>query len=243
MQFDGKGDLVLPVNTLLSKQIIKSLHEIEERQVPGLKQEYFSSWWVPHRYRKLKAIGTGAYAIVCEAYDCLLKKKVAIKKMNTPFRDNLYSIRSLRELILLKSMNHENVVNLFYCWTNSTSPNDFDSFYVVMPMQGRDLSQVMKLNLLADEHVQYIAYQVLKGLKYIHSAGIVHRDLKPSNIAVDSQVDAKILDFGLARDDVSENQIGMTGYVVTRYYRAPEVITRWQTYNKKIDVWSIACIE
>ena len=132
LQFDDKtGDLILPVNTVLSKQIIRSLHEIEERQVPGLKAESFSSWWVPHRYRKLKAIGTGAYAIVCEAYDVLLKEKVAIKKMNTPFRDNLYSIRSLRELILLKSMNHENVVNLFYCWPgNSTGPEDFDSFYL-----------------------------------------------------------------------------------------------------------------
>lgn len=242
-QFDQTtGDLILPINTLLNSRTIKQLHEIHEIQVPGLKPDQFTAWQVPYRYQKLKAIGTGAYAIVCEAYDVLLKKKVAIKKMNTPFRDNLYSIRSLRELILLKNMNHENVVNLFYCWTNSTSAESFDSFYVVMPLVGRDLSQVMKYNLLADEHVQYIAYQTLKGLKYIHSAGIVHRDLKPSNIAVDAQVDAKILDFGLARDDVSENHIGMTGYVVTRYYRAPEVITRWQTYNKKIDVWSIACI-
>ena len=217
-QFDQTtGDLILPINTLLNSRTIKQLHEIHEIQVPGLKPDQFTAWQVPYRYQKLKAIGTGAYAIVSEAYDVLLKKKVAIKKMNTPFRDNLYSIRSLRELILLKNMNHENVVNLFYCWTNSTSAESFDSFYVVMPLVGRDLSQVMKYNLLADEHVQYIAYQTLKGLKYIHSAGIVHRDLKPSNIAVDAQVDAKILDFGLARDDVSENHIGMTGYVVTRY--------------------------
>ena len=236
LQFcQNTGDLILPINTVLNDQIIKKLHEIRELQIPGLKKEQFTAWHVPYRYQKLKSIGAGAYAIVCEAYDVLLKKKVAIKRMNSPFRDSLYSVRSLRELILLKNMDHENVVNLFYCWTNSETVEGFDSFYVVMPLVGRDLSQVMKFNTLADDHVKYIVVQALRGLKYIHSAGIVHRDLKPSNIAVDADVDAKILDFGLARNDVSENDIGMTGYVVTRYYRAPEVITRWQTYNKKID--------
>ena len=114
-----------------------------------------------------------------------------------------------------------------------------------MPSKGRDLNVVCKGNLLADEHVQYIAYQMLRGLKYIHASDIVHRDLKPANIAVDENVDLKILDFGLGRDDCSENtdlsKYTMTNYVATRYWRAPEVIIK-QTYSKKIDIWSAGIV-
>jgi p38 MAP kinase len=75
-------------------------------------------------------------------------------------------------------------------------------------------------------------------LKYIQSAGVIHRDLKPSNILVDENHDLKICDFGLAR--VWEPQ--MTGYVTTRFYRAPEIMTSWQTYGMEVDVWSCACV-
>lgn len=77
-----------------------------------------------------------------------------------------------------------------------------------------------------------------RGLKYVHSAGVVHRDLKPSNILINENCDLKICDFGLAR--VQETQ--MTGYVSTRYYRAPEIMLTWRRYNEKIDIWSAGCI-
>jgi p38 MAP kinase len=67
---------------------------------------------------------------------------------------------------------------------------------------------------------------------------VIHRDLKPSNILVDENCDLKICDFGLAR--VQEAQ--MTGYVSTRYYRAPEVMLTWGRYNEKVDIWSAGCI-
>ncbi|XP_014809143.1 PREDICTED: mitogen-activated protein kinase 13 isoform X5 [Calidris pugnax] len=73
---------------------------------------------------------------------------------------------------------------------------------------------------------------------YIHSAGIIHRDLKPGNLAVNEDCQLKILDFGLARHADAE----MTGYVVTRWYRAPEVILNWMHYNQTVDIWSIGCI-
>jgi len=81
-------------------------------------------------------------------------------------------------------------------------------------------------------------YQVLRGLKYIHSAGIIHRDLKPSNIAVNEDCELKILDFGLARP--TENE--MTGYVATRWYRAPEIMLNWMHYTQTVDIWSVGCI-
>jgi len=240
MEFGESGDIAVPPSGMTPELIARLHSTYYTPEIPGLKASSYAPWMVPVRYQKLKAIGTGAYAIVCEAYDCLRKERIAIKRMNTPFRDELYSVRSLRELMLLKNMDHENVINLYYCWANTSSDYDsFDHFYVVMPLVGRDLSQISKINVLSDDHAQFIAYQMLRGLRYIHAAGIVHRDLKPSNIAVNSQVDAKILDFGLARNTGEHD---MTGYVVTRYYRAPEVITRWQAYNKQIDIWSTACI-
>jgi p38 MAP kinase len=81
-------------------------------------------------------------------------------------------------------------------------------------------------------------YLSQRALKYIHSAGIIHRDLKPSNILINENCDLKICDFGLARDKDTH----MTGYVATRYYRAPEVMLNWQTYDVAMDIWSAGCI-
>ena len=83
--------------------------------------------------------------------------------------------------------------------------------------------------------------QVLKGLKYVHSAGVLHRDLKPSNLLVNASCDLKIGDFGLARTSTESNNF-MTEYVVTRWYRAPELLLSCDSYDASIDVWSVGCI-
>lgn len=87
--------------------------------------------------------------------------------------------------------------------------------------------------------VQYFLYQILRGLKYIHSANVIHRDLKPSNLLLNANCDLKICDFGLARP-TSENEC-MTEYVVTRWYRAPELLLN-SDYTAAIDIWSVGCI-
>lgn len=92
---------------------------------------------------------------------------------------------------------------------------------------------------LDKQYIQCFLYQILRGLKYIHSAGVIHRDLKPSNILVNANCDLKICDFGLARVS-SDSQ--MTGYVSTRYYRAPEIMLTWRRYDKAVDIWSVGCI-
>jgi serine/threonine protein kinase len=85
----------------------------------------------------------------------------------------------------------------------------------------------------------------LRGLKYVHSAGIIHRDLKPRNILINSNCDLKICDFGLARADIDSLQNAntmLTDYIVTRWYRAPEVILQYKQYTTAIDVWAVGCI-
>uniref|UniRef100_A0A3Q2CXX5 Mitogen-activated protein kinase 11 n=1 Tax=Cyprinodon variegatus TaxID=28743 RepID=A0A3Q2CXX5_CYPVA len=113
----------------------------------------------------------------------------------------------------------------------------YGTVYLVTNLMGADLNNIVKFQKLSDEHVQFLIYQLLRGLKYIHSAGLIHRDLKPSNVAVNEDCELRILDFGLARQTDDE----MTGYVATRWYRAPEIMLNWMHYNQN-DIWSVGCI-
>ncbi|XP_078110465.1 mitogen-activated protein kinase 14A isoform X1 [Sander vitreus] len=187
-----------------------------------------TTWDVPERYTALKSIGSGAYGTVCSAVDQKTKEKVAIKKLYRPFQSLIHTKRAYRELRLLRHIQHENVICLLDVFTPDFTLEKFQTFYMVMPLVAQDLGHIMKRRRLTDRIITYLFYQLLRGLKYIHSAGIVHRDLKPGNLAVSENCELKILDFGLARQTEGE----MTGYVVTRWYRAPEVIFNWMHYSQ-----------
>jgi len=195
-------------------------------------------WEVPSRYQLLSPVGSGAYGQVCSALDKLKDRKVAIKKLSRPFQSSIHAKRTYRELRMLKHMQHENVIGLLDVFTPSESYTDFEEVYMVTALMGADMNNIIKTQRLSDDHVQFLVYQVLRALKYIHSAGIIHRDLKPSNVAVNEDCELKILDFGLARH--TDDQ--MTGYVATRWYRAPEIMLNWMHYNQTVDVWSVGCI-
>ncbi|RXN12407.1 mitogen-activated kinase 13-like protein [Labeo rohita] len=190
-------------------------------------------WEVPDKYVCLKQIGTGAYGSVCSAINNKSKEKVAIKKLHRPFQSEIFAKRAYRELRLLKHMKHENavthlpfrcvnfavqpkVIGLLDVFTPASRLDDFQDFYLVMPYMYTDLSKVK--GILTEDRIQFLVYQMLCGLK----------DLKPGNLAVNQDCELKILDFGLARHAEAE----MTGYVVTRWYRAPEVILNWMHYTQ-----------
>uniref|UniRef100_A0A672RWW3 mitogen-activated protein kinase n=1 Tax=Sinocyclocheilus grahami TaxID=75366 RepID=A0A672RWW3_SINGR len=207
---------------------------------PGFYRQELNKtvWEVPERYQNLTPVGSGAYGSVCSAYDVRLRQKVAVKKLSRPFQSLIHSRRTYRELRLLKHMKHENVIGLLDVFTPAASLEEFNEVYLVTNLMGADLNNIVKFQKLSDEHVQFLIYQLLRGLKYIHSAGLIHRDLKPSNVAVNEDCELRILDFGLARQTDDE----MTGYVATRWYRAPEIMLNWMHYNQTVDIWSVGCI-
>uniref|UniRef100_A0A8C8CCJ5 mitogen-activated protein kinase n=1 Tax=Oncorhynchus tshawytscha TaxID=74940 RepID=A0A8C8CCJ5_ONCTS len=195
-------------------------------------------WEVPERYQSLSPVGSGAYGSVCSSYDVKSGQKMAVKKLSRPFQSIIHAKRTYRELRLLKHMKHENVIGLLDVFTPATSLEEFNDVYLVTHLMGADLNNIVKCQKLTDDHVQFLIYQILRGLK----------DLKPSNLAVNEDCELKILDFGLARHTDDE----MTGYVATRWYRAPEIMLNWMHYNMTVDgnnvfvavvdIWSVGCI-
>ncbi|CAN6483752.1 unnamed protein product [Victoria cruziana] len=185
-------------------------------------------------------IGKGAYGIVCSAMNSETKEQVAIKKIGNAFENKIDAKRTLREIKLLRHMDHENVVAI----RDIIPPpvrEAFNDVYIAYELMDTDLHQIIRSNQpLTEEHCQYFLYQILRGLKYIHSANVLHRDLKPSNLLLNANCDLKICDFGLAR--ITSETDFMTEYVVTRWYRAPELLLHSAEYTTAIDVWSVGCI-
>ncbi|XP_048021371.1 mitogen-activated protein kinase 9 isoform X2 [Megalobrama amblycephala] len=132
----------------------------------------------------------------------------------------------------------EEIIRLLNVFTPQKSLEEFQDLYLVMELMDASLCQVIHMDL-DHERMSYLLYQILCGIRHLHSAGIIHRDLKPSNIVVKSDCTLKILDFGLARTACTNFM--MTPYVVTRYYRAPEVILGMK-YKENVDIWSVGCI-
>lgn len=114
------------------------------------------------------------------------------------------------------------MIGLLNAFTPQHTLSEFTDFYIVMELMDGNLSQVVRADL-NHERISYLVYQMLCGVRYLHATGISHRDLKPSNLGATTSCGLKILDFGLARCGAANNFM-KTQYVVTRYYRAPEVI-------------------
>ncbi|KAB8262358.1 kinase-like domain-containing protein [Aspergillus pseudonomiae] len=185
------------------------------------------------RYINVRPVGLGAFSLVCSAYDLVRGQAVAIKKLLNPFATPASAKQTYREIKLLKQLRHENLIGLCDVFISPRT-----DVYLVTELLSTDLGRLLEAGPLEPQFVQYFAYQILRGLKYLHSAGVVHRDIKPSNLVIDENCDLKICDFGLSRPQDHR----MTGYVSTRYYRAPEVMLTWQMYGVEMDIWSAGCV-
>lgn len=201
------------------------------------------------RYNVLDVVGQGAYGVVCAAHDEDRDESVAIKKIFNPFEHVTCAKRTLREIRLLRLLQHDNIIRL-RTLLPPVRADGFKDLYIILDLMETDLASVIKSpQPLSDDHVQFFIYQVLRGVKFLHTSTptITHRDLKPRNLLVNSNCDLKICDFGLARVDfenfgVASKARAMTDYVATRWYRAPEIITGYVEYTKAVDMWAVGCI-
>ncbi|XP_028967706.1 mitogen-activated protein kinase ERK-A-like [Galendromus occidentalis] len=194
------------------------------------------------RYRSLTYIGEGAYGVVVSARDTVTGESVAIKKIS-PFEHQTYCQRTLREMRILTRFTHENIIDIRDL-LGAPTVDLMRDIYIVQCLMHTDMCKLLKHQRLSNDHVCYFLYQILRGLKYIHSANVLHRDLKPSNLLLNSSCDLKICDFGLARvaDPQLDHRGFLTEYVATRWYRAPEIMLNSRGYTKAIDIWSVGCI-
>lgn len=193
------------------------------------------------KYVPIKPIGRGAYGVVCSSIDMETHEKVAIKKIQNVFGNRIDALRTLRELKLLRHVKHENVIAL----KDVMMPmhrSSFKDVYLVYELMDTDLHHIIKSSQpLSNDHCKFFIFQLLCGLQYLHSANVLHRDLKPGNLLINANCALKICDFGLARTGNDSGQF-MTEYVVTRWYRAPELLLYCDNYGTSIDVWSVGCI-
>lgn len=195
------------------------------------------------KYEIQTQLGKGAYGIVWRAVDRRTKQVVAVKKIFDAFQNSTDAQRTFREVMFLQSLKHDNIIKLL---SVHRADNDKD-IYLVFEHMETDLHAVIKAKILEDIHKQYIIYQLLKTLKYLHSAELLHRDMKPSNLLLNSDCLMKVADFGLARSILmlEKEQVTkpvLTDYIATRWYRAPEILLGSTKYTKGVDMWSVGCI-
>lgn len=197
--------------------------------------------YISPRYQDLKFLARGSYGVVITAFDNKTSKRVAIKKIHSAF-DNITDAKHLlRELRLLRVINHRNVLKVLDV-DHPGIIKGWNDVYMVSELMFDDLEGVIgKRKRLSGHQVKFIIWGLLCGLKYLHSAGVVHRDLKPGNVLIDPKCRVKIADFGLARV-IEDLDVGLTKNVMTKSYRAPEVFLTPHCYNDAIDMWSVGVI-
>eukprot|EP00796_Vickermania_ingenoplastis_P012346 gene12346-8474_t len=199
---------------------------------------------VERNYKLLNLVGHGAYGTVCSAVEETTGEKVAVKKVSNVFSDIREGKRVLREMEIMTSLKHRNIIHLHHFFRPQMKET-FKDIYLVMDLYDTDLHKIIaSRQQLTNEHHQYFMIQAFRGLNYLHEAKVMHRDLKPSNLLVNGDCALAICDFGMARDDtMDENESDLTQYVVTRWYRPPEVLGMGpKQYTNAVDVWSLGLI-
>lgn len=203
------------------------------------------------RYMDLKPLGYGGSGLVFSAVDNDCDKKVAVKKI--VLTDPQSVKHALREIKIIRRLDHDNIVKVFETLGPSgmqlaedvNSLTEVNSVYIVQEYMVTDLCKLLEQGPLSEDHARLFMYQLLRGLKYIHSANVLHRDLKPANLFINTEdLVLKIGDFGLARimDPHYSHKGHLSEGLVTKWYRSPRLLLSPNNYTKAIDMWAAGCI-
>ena len=192
------------------------------------------------RYEKIDFLGEGQFATVYKARDKVTDKIVAVKKIKLGSRAEAkdgINRTALREIKLLQEIKHNNIIELVDVFGHKSNIS------IVMDFMDTDLEIIIKDQgiILTPANIKSYVLQTLLGLEYLHMNWILHRDLKPNNLLVDSKGCLKLGDFGLAKQFGSPNRV-YTHIVVTRWYRAPELLFGAKNYGVGVDIWAVGCI-
>jgi len=191
------------------------------------------------RYSKLEKIGEGTYGVVYKARDRVSQEVFALKKIRLDAEDEGVPSTAIREISLLKELQHQNIVRL------KDVVHSEKKLHLVFEFLEHDLKKHMDQQQatggLTVMQVKSFLYQMLRGIAFCHSHRVLHRDLKPQNLLIDRDRNLKLADFGLAR------AFGIpvrtyTHEVVTLWYRAPEILLGSKHYATPVDIWSVGCI-
>ncbi|XP_053677463.1 cyclin-dependent kinase 12 [Anopheles nili] len=197
----------------------------------------------------LEQIGEGTYGQVYKAKDQQTNELVALKKVRLEHEKEGFPITAVREIKILRQLNHKNIVNLREIVTDKQDALEFrkdkGSFYLVFEYMDHDLMGLLESGMVDfnEQNNASIMRQLLDGLNYCHKKNFLHRDIKCSNILMNNKGEVKLADFGLARLYNADNrERPYTNKVITLWYRPPELLLGEERYGPAIDVWSCGCI-
>ena len=173
-------------------------------------------------------------------------KTVAVKKISINKLSNSgYHTSALREVSILKNLQHENIIKILDIFLTEPKRNKKGNISIIYEYIENDLSSLMDNKVVFSiESIKCIMHQILKGIEYLHSNYIIHRDLKTANILIKNDGIVKLADFGMARKIKMLPSLNKayTNNVCTIWYRAPELLLNESIYRTEIDMWSIGCV-
>lgn len=190
------------------------------------------------KYQKLEKIGEGTYGVVYKAKNKKTGELLALKKIRLEAEDEGIPSTAIREISLLKQLQHPNIVKLY------DVVHTEKKLTLVFEYLDQDLKKYLDAcadNGLDAHTIKSFLYQLLQGIAYCHQHRVLHRDLKPQNLLINVEGELKLADFGLARAFGIPVR-SYTHEVVTLWYRAPDVLMGSNKYSTPVDIWSVGCI-
>ncbi|PPQ98560.1 hypothetical protein CVT24_004051 [Panaeolus cyanescens] len=228
MAVETQDDSQLIITPLPPVQVQTQEHELLDVQEDSQRE----------LYKILNQVGEGTFGKVYKARNTVSGLHVALKRIRMEAERDGFPVTAMREIKLLQSLRHKNVVQLFEMMVSK------GAVYMVFEYMDHDLTGILSQTQFKFEsgHLKSLCHQMLAGLSYLHHKGVIHRDIKGSNILINNRGELKLADFGLARFYQKRRRADYTNRVITLWYRPPELLFGATVYGPEVDMWSAGCI-